>query len=193
MMFFAIGVMAENLLKNGEFNTIRLGGELYAAAASGSVKLSNFAQVENGNRCLKLEIMELKTSEDGRKSLSSEVVFGKNGNTLGLAAEPDTVYDFSFDCQGDLQLSLWVSLDSKPIEKTYFSEKRIRPVPKVFKGTAGKWRTCQGEFKTAADTKYIRLHLMLWGDSKQQSNFSLKPGDVVLIDNVKIIKRKANK
>ena len=76
---------------------------------------------------------------------------------------------------------------------TYFSEKRIRPVPKVFKGTAGKWTTCQGEFKTAADTKYIRLHLMLWGDSKQQSNFSLKPGDVVLIDNVKIIKRKANK
>lgn len=184
---------AENILKNGEFNTQRLSGELYSRGDEGSTKVSNITEEGTQNKCLKFEITGIKTYPDGRKTIAAEVVFGKNPAGYGFIAQPDTEYEFSFDIKSALQISLWVSLDSKPAAEAYHSEKRIRPEPRVFKGTADKWTTCRGSFKTLSNTGFMRLHLMLWGDSKRQKTFNYKVGDVVLIDNVKIIKRKANK
>ena len=184
---FAFSVMAENILKNGEFNIQRLSGEIYAGNAMGSLKLANITEEGTDNKCLKLEITAIK-EKDGRRQLSAEVVFGKFNGQNGIPAEPDTEYEIAFDLKSAHQISLWVSLDSKPPVKTYLYEKRIRPNPRVVKGVEGKWTNCQAKFKTDADTKFIRVHLLLWGDSKQQSVFPFKVGDAILIDNVKICK-----
>ena len=184
---FAAAVMGENILKNGEFNTIRMGHEIYGSG--GACKLSNVIKPGTGNdRCLRIEITSVKTYSDGHQELATEVTFGKVGNAIGLPAEADTEYEFSFDMLGAHQLSLWVSLDSKPITKTYFAEKRIRPEPRVVKGDAEKWVTHKCVFKTAGDSKFMRVQLLLWGNSKQQKTFPFKAGDVIMIDNVKLVK-----
>lgn len=187
---FAFSVMAENILKNGEFNTQRLGGEIYFGNAMGSMKIANITEEGTTNKCLKLEITSI-LEKNGRKQISTEVVFGKSNGQNGIPAEPDTEYEIAFDLKSAHQISLWVSLDSKQPAKTYFSEKRIRPVPRVVKGVEGKWTTCKAVFKTNTDTRFIRVHLLLWGDSKQQSVFPFKVGDVLLIDNAKICKTTA--
>jgi hypothetical protein len=187
--FAAAAVMGENILKNGEFNTIRMGHEIYGGGGVGGSKLANVIKPGSENdRCLRIEITAVKTFPDGHSELSSEVTFGKVGNAIGLPAEADTEYEFTFDMLGAHQLSLWVSLDSKPVTKTYFAEKRIRPEPRVVKGDAEKWVTHKCVFKTASDSKFMRVQLLLWGDSKQQKTFPFKAGDVIMIDNVKLVK-----
>ena len=184
---FAFAAMGENILKNGEFNTIRMGHEIYGSG--GCCKLSNVIKPgTEKDRCLRIEVVNIQTFPDGHQELSGEVVFGKVGNNLGIPAEADTEYEFSFDMLGAHQLSLWVSLDSKPITKTYFAEKRIRPEPRVVKGDAEKWVTHKCVFKTAGDSKFMRVQLLLWGNSKQQKTFPFKAGDVIMIDNVKLVK-----
>ena len=187
--FAAAAVMGENILKNGEFNTIRMGHEIYGGSGVGSCKLSNVIKPGSENdRCMRIEITSVKTYPDGHQELASEVTFGKVGNAIGLPAEADAEYEFSFDMLGAHQLSLWVSLDSKPITQTYLAEKRIRPEPRVVKGDAEKWVTHKCVFKTAGDSKFMRVQLLLWGNSKQQKTFPFKAGDVIMIDNVKLVK-----
>ena len=187
--FAAAAVMGENILKNGEFNTIRMGHEIYGGGGVGGSKLANVIKPGSENdRCLRVEVAALKTSADGRVELASESTFGKVGDMLGFPAEADTEYEFTFDMLGNHQLSLWVSLDSKVITKTYLSEKRIRPTPRVVRGSADKWVTHKCVFKTQSNTKFMRIHLILWGDSKQQGTCPFKVGDVIMIDNVKLVK-----
>ena len=184
---FAAAVMGENILKNGEFNTIRMGHEIYGSG--GCCKLSNVIKPGTGNdRCLRIEVVNIQTFPDGHQELSGEVVFGKVGDKLGIPAEADTEYEFSFDMLGNNQLSLWVCLDSQVVTQTYRTEKRIRPEPRVVKGDAGKWVSHKCVFKTAGNTKFMRVQFLLWGNSKQQKVFPFKVGDVIMIDNVKLVK-----
>ena len=184
---FAAAVMGENILKNGEFNTIRMGHEIYSSG--GACKLSNAIKPGTENdRCLRIEVVNIQTFPDGHQELSGEVVFGKVDGVLGIPAEADTEYEFSFDMLGNNQLSLWVCLDSQPVTQTYRTEKRIRPEPRVVKGDAGKWVSHKCVFKTAGNTKFMRVQFLLWGNSKQQKVFPFKVGDVILIDNVKLVK-----
>ena len=185
--FSALAVMGENILKNGEFNTIRMGHEIYGSG--GACKLSNVIKPGTGNdRCLRIEVVNIQTFPDGHQELSGEVVFGKVDGVLGIPAEADTEYEFSFDMLGNNQLSLWVCLDSQPVTQTYRTEKRIRPEPRVVKGDAGKWVSHKCVFKTAGNTKFMRVQFLLWGNSKQQKVFPFKVGDVIMIDNVKLVK-----
>lgn len=186
-VFAAAAAMGENILKNGEFNTIRMGHEIYGSG--GACKLSNVIKPgTEKDRCLRIEVVNIQTFPDGHQELSGEVVFGKVGNNLGIPAEADTEYEFSFDMLGNNQLSLWVSLDSQVVTQTYRAEKRIRPEPRVVKGDAEKWVTHKCVFKTAGDSKFMRVQLLLWGNSKQQKTFPFKAGDVIMIDNVKLVK-----
>ena len=188
-VFAAAAAMGENILKNGEFNTIRMGHEIYGGGGVGSCKLSNVIKPGSENdRCMRIEITSVKTYSDGHQELATEVTFGKVGNAIGLPAEADTEYEFSFDMLGNNQLSLWVCLDSQPVTQTYRTEKRIRPEPRVVKGDAGKWVSHKCVFKTAGNTKFMRVQFLLWGNSKQQKVFPFKVGDVIMIDNVKLVK-----
>ena len=182
--------LSANLIKDSGFDTDKFNDVYYTQSNGGSVKVTRITEDMTWNKCLKMEITSF-FERNGVKSISAELVFGKTDGKIGFAVEPDSVYNFSFDFKGNHQLSLHVALDGDNKIDRKRGKVNIRPNPLVAKPDPAKWSTVKGTFKTQADTRFMRLRMMIWADSKQQSVFSAKVGDFILIDNVKIEKRRS--
>ena len=186
----AVTLSGANLLKDSSFDTDQYADAFYVHGDNGSVKVTRITEDMTWNKCLKMEIDQIR-DRNGHKMLSAELVFGKTNGKPGFAAEPDTVYNFSFDFKGSVQTSLLVALDPAGKPQWKYGKTNIRTTPKVAKPDPEKWSTVKGSFRTAKDTKFLRLRLRFWADSKQQSVFRVKKGDFILVDNVKIEKRRS--
>ena len=183
--------LSANLIKDSGFDTDKFDEVYYTQSnGAGTAKVTRIVENMTWNKCLKMEIASF-LERNGSKSIAAELVFGKTNGKPGFAVEPDTVYNFSFDFKGTPRLSLHVALDGDNKIDWKRGKVNIRPKPLVAKPDPEKWSTVKGTFKTQADTKFARLRMMIWADSKQQSVFSAKVGDFVLIDNVKIEKRRS--
>ncbi|MBE6367215.1 MAG: hypothetical protein E7052_04825 [Lentisphaerae bacterium] len=177
---------AENLLANGDFNGKELQQELSLINQHGAIKLIDFTEDMTWNKCLKAEVASVRTLKDGTQLLTAEIVFGKNA----LPVEPATLYNFSFDVKGGLLLSMFVYCDQAPVKNIAVkAAKIIRPQPRSVKGDAQNWSTVKGFFKTPSDTRYIRFVIRFWANSKTQRRVTVRPGDHILLDNVKLEKK----
>ncbi len=183
--------LSANLIKDSGFDSDKF-NEVYYTQSNGvgAINVSRIVENMTWNKCLKMEIASF-LERNGGKSIAAELVFGKTNGKPGFAVEPDTVYNFSFDFKGTPRLSLHIALDGDNKIDWKRGKVNIRPKPLVAKPDPEKWSTVKGTFKTQADTKFARLRMMIWADSKQQSVFPVKIGDYVLIDNVKIEKRRS--
>ena len=183
-------LFGENPVKDAGFDTDRFEDSFYVQSGSGTVAVSRIVEDLTWNKCLKLEITGFSESQD-RKMLEGGIVFGRTGDGFGFAAEPDTVYHFSFDVKGSPQLSISVGLDPAGVTPGENPRTVIRPNPPVVKPSPEQWCTVKGSFKTNSDTGFMRLRLLFWADSRKQRVFPLNAGDFVLLDNVRIEKRRS--
>ena len=161
--------LCANLIKDPGFDTDKYSEVYYTQSNGGSVKVTRITENMTWNKCLKMEITSF-FERNGVKSISGELVFGTTDGKPGFAVEPDTVYNFSFDFKGNHQLSLHVALDGDNKVEWKRSKVNIRPNPLVAKPDPEKWSTVKGSFKTQADTRFMRLRMMIWADPRCPSH-----------------------
>lgn len=175
---------ADNLIENGDFNGADFKSGWYLRNNLGQAKVTPVTEDLTWNKCIKFEVAAF-AGEPGARCHSSELVFGRVGKIYGVPVKPDTVYNFSFEIKGNRGVAIWAVLDDND-NPSEWSGKGIRPTPPGAKGTPDAWSRVSGSFKTASDTKRVRLRLQFWMDEKSAPGTMGKIGDYVLIDNVVI-------
>ncbi|MBO4511442.1 MAG: hypothetical protein J5746_01630 [Victivallales bacterium] len=188
ILFGALLLKGANLVQDYGFDSEASEECFYVQNMNGSVKVTRITEDMTWNKCLKMEVVAIRDM-DGRKLLSSELVFGKTNGKPGFVVEPNTVYNYSFDFRGNQMVSLHVGLDPEGKPEWKRSKTNIRPNPQTANPNEQNWSSVKGTFKTNGDAKYLRFRITFWADSKQQSNFTTKVGNYILLDNVRIEKR----
>lgn len=170
---------SDELLRNGNFdNSVHT--DFFGSWLEGHIKASQFVEDLTWNKCLKLEI---KNVPDG--TVSGNAIFGKKDKLIGIPVKPDTLYTFSFEAKGTVPSFLARA-------SLFYDEGDWQENLKIIQSSlgsaklTGEWTRYEGTFLTDANTKRAALFITLWGDAKQQKDFSWEPGQFLLIDNISL-------
>lgn len=169
----------DELLRNSNFDN-SLHTDFSGSWIKEHIKASQFVEDLTWNKCLKLEVENIS---DGK--VSANAIFGKSGKLIGVPVKPDTLYTFSFEAKGTVPSFLARA-------RIFYDEGYWQKNSKVIKSSlggvklTGEWIRYEGTFRTDANTKRVALVITLWGDAKQQKNFSWEPGQFLLIDNISL-------
>ena len=174
-----------NLLRNGDFNGDNFLSDILILQDSGKVKVFQFTENQTWNQCIRMEIISLKQT-DGRKQVSTSLLFGKTGSSCGVQVQPNTWYRFRLDVKGNRGISLWAVMYDSSTSQIWKGES-VRLTPPDATPTPNSWTAFRGYFKTGPKTKFASLKLMLWADSQKTKKIP-EVGDYIMIDNIRIVK-----
>lgn len=179
---------ASNLVKNGEFSLYpkSYGKEYRQISKWKSSRFELFTEPGTKNKCGKLRIVALESSAvKGLKLGTAVVAVGSDGKTAGFKCKPNTVYSYSLQLKGGTTRAFCWGIEWKK-NGTLWQFRDCKKSKKIF--SVGKeWKTVQGTFKTGPDADRAALAISIWWDGQYKKDKNiLKPGDYMLIDNIKV-------
>jgi hypothetical protein len=179
------------LVRNGDFNAEKFGGEVRTEWAPGMFALSQHTEDLSWNRCLKVELVKMAVTETGARRLNGNVMIGADGPRPGFPVKPSTLYHFSFEVRGTVPSAsaaacFWTG-DST------LTRDGLTPARTSLGGflVTSEWTVLRGTFRTGADTRRAALNVKLWSDSAQVKDFRWENGQYLLIDNVQVQEKAA--
>ena len=176
----------ESLIRDGAFDGSqdkKVSAEYHCTAG----KLVAFTEEWSWNRCGKLIVPAGKANKKGDISYHALMYAGGDAEHEGFAAEPNAIYDFSFEVKGDIRSARvrafeWVEKDGGLARRKLPLDLQVQP---------GKdWKRVSGRFHVDEFAKRAAIGVELW--SSPTSDTGLKEGDFLLLDNFRVEKSAAN-
>ena len=188
---------AGNLVGNGDFaaDAAKVGPDYRAFGGTFEV----FTETPSWNRCGKLVVPAGKANKKGDISYHALMYAGGDAEHEGFAAEPNAIYDFSFEVKGDIRSARvrafeWVEKDGKLARRARCPSPQDfvrRKLPLDLHVQPGKdWKRVSGRFHVDEFAKRAAIGVELW--SSPTADTGLKEGDFLLLDNFRVEKSAAN-
>jgi len=184
IVFFVSGLFlsASECIKNGSFEDSEV-KDYFLSQGDKYVTESLYIENLTWNKCLRLELNELKNDEVG-----VNILFGKSEKKTGFIAKPDCTYEFSFEMKGTVPNAGACALLFHNEDPWWKSNQRITTSLSSVK-VAEEWTKYSGTFRTGSDTKRAAFSLQLWANKVLLERNSWKQGQFLLIDNISVRER----
>lgn len=149
---------------------------------------------KDGNDCLKIEVIkpERKTVKNNDGSGKTEESVYASVSLGNLPVEANSEYSYEFSLKGNMPLVMVQAQELKRDAKTgkpgWSKPAAIDRKPDgvhYIRNIDGTWKTYRGTLKTSASASRIKLNVIVFSRTSPEK-MSFKPGDYVLIDNVRI-------
>lgn len=175
---------AQNLIVDSDCKLEPDTGEFTVIEGVVQGKLSKFSE-EDGNTCLKFELVKCGVDKNGKKEVCTGIIFGGDKKLQGFPCKPDTVYKFTVKVKGEAARAMfnvyeWDNLK----DNSWRNRRKFRASVHVIKPKA-EWAEFSGTFKTGPKAKRAALGIQFWGD-EARSDFKEKTGQYILIDQIVI-------
>jgi hypothetical protein len=173
-----------NLIKDGDFKSGRLSGEVFLNGKPDTVKYEVVKDAEAGN-CARMELLKFNEGASG-KSVGAALCFGGAPRQGGFPVKPNTTYKFSLKVKGTAMIGF------QAIECygnfRWKNNKRLKLIPKeIPKLDKDKWISVEKTFTTTGKAKSAIVAVQFWWDEKygpMSEKYSI--GDYVLISDLKV-------
>ena len=162
---------------HNEFNHPELPGCLNECNPR-TIKFSHFTETD-GNRCLKMEIVDFTTVKDSKERLINGSVWLGNFKTA-----PNQVYDYEIFLKGTAD-HVYLSCLEWDGPRRYSDLKIIKPFSYRKIPLSGEWKSYKGHFQAGPRAEKVAIAVNLYEDERYHKKVYQK-GDYVLIDKVKI-------
>ncbi len=169
-------VESDNLVPNGDFEANAVVLTKTFKASKG--KLTFIQEQPGRNGCAKLEIVQIRTDQNGQESAHAQLQFTLNN------LKPDTTYGISFDLTGTAPRFM---LNVNTQEKKKINLTMTTPPQKkgsAYLETGTDWTQYAGKFKTV-DAGTYKITISLWHNTKYGKMF-YSVGDYILVDNITV-------
>ena len=176
----ACAAYAESLVKDGSFDLSKDSPSAEYSPRK-DCRFELFTEDLSWNKCGKLSISKSQKDKKGNILHTAWLEIGRDGERPGFAVEPDTFYDFSLEVKGVAPAyvrAAELSGGAKPVRRRLPLDVSVQP--------GAEWRRVMGRFRTGPDAARALLCVEIWGRE------TLKVGDYVLIDNVKVERAAVN-
>ena len=178
------GGFAANFVPDGDFTNVREDLSPLVYNASGpSGKVSLHQEQYTWNKCGKLEILPAETNRNGFLVYNAIAAIGAEGTTRGFPVRGGRIYDFSLELKGSphkvgIGVHSWAS--------DYWKDGRQDQTSLKAVAVQKDWTRYKGSFKVPDGKTRAALTLQIWESSQYTKPMTVKSGDYVLFDNVKV-------
>lgn len=178
------GAFAANLVPDGDFTNVRedLSPLVYNASGPGG-KVSLHQEQYTWNKCGKLEVLPTETNRNGFLVYNAVAAIGSEGATRGFPVVGGRIYDFSLELKGT---PLQVGIGVHSWSSDYWRDGQQDATSLKFVAVQKDWTLYRGSFKVPDGKTRAALTLQIWESSQYSNPMTVKPGDCVLFDSVKV-------
>ena len=175
---------AQNLIVDSDCKRGTASGEFTVSDNTVQGKLSKFTE-EDGNTCLKFELVKCGTDKNGKKNVGTGILFGGNKKLPGFVCKPDTVYKFTVKVKGDAARAMFNVTEWNTLKGNNWRDRRKFRASIHLINPKAEWTEYSGTFKTGPKAKRVALGLQFWGDEARK-DFKEKEGQYILVDQIVI-------
>ncbi len=183
-IIFSSLAFAANLFPDGDFTRASesLVPLVYNASGPGG-RISLFCEPLTWNRCGRLEVCPSETNRNGHLEYNAIAAIGSEGKRTGFPVTPGRTYDFSLELKGS-PIGVGVGVHSWTTD--YWKDCKQEQTSLKSVALQKEWTLYKGSFKAPEGMTRAALTLQIWQSSRYTDPMTVKPGDYVLFDNVKI-------
>lgn len=174
-------LVAAGLIVDSDVDQTPLSMEFSLVEGAKQGKLEQFTEDLTWNKCLRMELVALKTDPNGKHDVNVCLQAGGDGKT-GFPVEGGAKYAFSFEAKGQAPrlLVVWKEWDASG------KSRKVRTAMHVIKLT-DEWVAYRGTVAASPDAVKGALILQFWGtDRGNPANWGNAVGDWVMVDKVSV-------